>query len=83
MAWFSAIVVFVISWWMILLALLPVGVKGQHEAGDPQDGTEPGAPQDPMLKKKFFWATCGALVVTLLAFLISLTGIIHAPDVQW
>lgn len=82
---FTSIVVFVIAWWLILLALLPIGVRGQHESADftGEDGTEPGAPQEAGLKKKFIWATIGATLVTLLAIIIALSGFIQPPDVQW
>lgn len=82
---FTSIVVFVIAWWLILLALLPIGVRGQHESAEftGEDGTEPGAPQDPGLKKKFIWATMGAAGVTLLGILIALSGIIQPPEVHW
>jgi predicted secreted protein len=83
MTWFSATVIFIISWWMVFLAALPIGVRGQHEDGVPEDGTEPGAPVHHMLPKKAFWATIGAVVVTFIAFLIGLSGLIRYPEVPW
>ena len=82
---FTSIVVFVIAWWLILLALLPIGVRGQHESADftGEDGTEPGAPQDAGLKKKFLWATIGATLVTILGVIIAVTGLIQPPEVHW
>ncbi len=83
MNWFSALVVFFIAWWMVFLASLPIGVRGQFEDGEVEDGTEPGAPSDPMLLKKAIWATTGAVVVTIIAFIIAASGIIQRPDVPW
>ena len=83
MNWFSAIVVFIISWWLILLAILPIGVRGQHEDGAPTDGTDPGAPQEARFARKALWASYGALGVTGIAFLIGLSGIIQPPEVHW
>ena len=34
MPWALSIAVFVIIWWTLLFAILPFGVRGQHEAGD-------------------------------------------------
>lgn len=49
----GAIVVFVISWWLSFFCVLPIGVRGQFEDdGDVVDGTDEGAPKEPMLKKK-------------------------------
>ena len=65
------IVVFIISWWVCLFCVLPIGVQAQYENdGDVVDGTEEGAPKEPMLKKKALWATIGAIVLTLLAHFI-------------
>ena len=43
MNWFSAIVVFVIAWWLVFLATLPIGVNSQLEDGERNLGTDPGA----------------------------------------
>jgi predicted secreted protein len=64
----GAIVVFVITWWLSFFCVLPIGVQGQFEDdGNVIEGTEEGAPKDPMLKKKALWATIGAVVLTLIA----------------
>jgi len=41
---FSAFVVFLIIWWVVLFTILPIGVRGQAEDGDITPGSEPGAP---------------------------------------
>ena len=64
----GAIVVFVISWWLSFFCVLPIGVQGQFEDdGEVIEGTEEGAPKEPMLKKKAIWATIGAVVLTAIA----------------
>lgn len=73
----GAIVCFVIVWWLCLFVVLPIGVRGQYEDGSTVAGTEAGAPQEPMIRKKAIWATWGAAVIT--AFLFVLTRVI---DVQ-
>lgn len=57
-------VIFIISWWLSFFAVLPIGVRGQFEDGDVVEGTEEGAPAEPMLRKKAIWATIGAVVLT-------------------
>ncbi|MEM1087929.1 MAG: DUF1467 family protein [Pseudomonadota bacterium] len=65
----GVIVIFFLSWWVSLLAVLPIGVEGQFEDdGDILEGTEEGAPKSAMLKKKAIWATIGAVLITSLAF---------------
>jgi predicted secreted protein len=60
-----AIAVFFTIWWVALFAVLPFGVKSQHEAGGdaPMIG-DPGAPVAPRLAIKALWTTGIALVLT-------------------
>ena len=67
---FSAFVVFTLAWWVSFFAVLPIGIKGQWEDGSTVEGTDEGAPQQPMLKKKALWATMSAVVLTGAAALI-------------
>ena len=43
------IFVYLLIWWALLFAVLPLGVKRQE---NPVPGTDPGAPEKPMLLKK-------------------------------
>jgi predicted secreted protein len=55
-----AIATYFTIWWIVLFAVLPFGVKSQHEAGVAQslpDGGDPGAPVAPMLVRKALWTT--------------------------
>ena len=53
------LVIFVILWWLILFLILPVGISKQENV---KFGNDPGAPNDPMLKKKFLITTIIALI---------------------
>jgi len=65
------LIVFFVSWWLVFLPALSVGVQGQHESENGVvDGTEAGAPVAPMLRKKALWATIGAVVITVLAMIV-------------
>ena len=63
----SALVVFVVAWWLCLFCVLPIGVQSQVEADSVVEGSEPGAPVVHGLRKKAIWATIGAVVITILA----------------
>lgn len=52
-----AIALYLICWWMALFCVLPIGVQGQHEGGQPERGHDTGAPKLPMLRKKIIWAS--------------------------
>ena len=65
------VVVFIITWWLSFFCVLPIGVQGQFENnGEVIEGSEEGAPKEPMLKKKVLWASGGALVLTLIAHVL-------------
>jgi predicted secreted protein len=66
----GAVVIFVISWWLCLFMVLPIGVRSQAEAGEIVEGSEAGAPVRPMMVRKAIWATIGAAVLTVLSGLV-------------
>lgn len=57
---FSAVVLYLIIWWMTLFCVLPFGAAKQH---NPPPGTSPSAPEDPKLKQKFFITSVLAAVI--------------------
>ena len=54
-----SIVVYVTIWWIVLFAILPIGVRSATEAGvaDAPPGSDPGAPAAPNLGRKALWTT--------------------------
>ncbi len=58
-----AIVIFLTIWFIVLFAVLPFGVRSQHEAGDIVAGTDPGAPVAPKLLAKAAWTTLVSVIV--------------------
>jgi predicted secreted protein len=66
-----AVAIFITIWFTVLFAVLPFGIRSQHEAGDFVAGTDPGAPVAPRLLVKALWTTLisgvifGALVVSM------------------
>jgi len=59
----TAAAVFFLIWWVVLFAVLPWGVRSQHEGGEVAPGTDPGAPVVPKLGRKLIWTTVVASVV--------------------
>jgi len=57
------IAIYFIIWWVVLFAVLPWGVRSQHESGDIAPGTEPGAPSVHLVWKKLLWTTIIAGIV--------------------
>ena len=58
--------VYLVVWWTVLFAILPLGAKSHHDAGIPvPGGGEPGSPVNPNLKKKFITTTWVSALVWL------------------
>jgi predicted secreted protein len=78
----TAIAIFFLIWWVVLFAVLPLGVRSQHEDGaEPVPGTDPGAPAIPALGWKLIWTTAvsaaifGGCYVVYINHLVTLQGL--------
>ncbi len=56
------IVIFVVIWWLVLFMVLPFGVQKDNEI---VRGNDPGAPKNPMLKRKI-------IVTSIISFFLSI-----------
>ncbi len=61
------IVIFVIIWWLVLFIVLPFGVQRDENI---EKGNDPGAPKNPMLKKKIILTTVISLFLSILVSVI-------------
>ena len=59
----GGVVSFLLIWWVVLFAVLPIGVRGQWEQGEVKDGTDPGAPVAPNLANKALLTTLVTMVL--------------------
>jgi predicted secreted protein len=56
--------VYLVIWWTVLFAVLPLGVTSHHEAGvKVPGGGDPASPVNPNLKRKFFTTTWVSAVI--------------------
>lgn len=63
----SAIVIFIVIWWLTLFIVLPFGVRRTE---NPEAGHDPGAPVRPMMWRKV--AVTTAITVVLFAILYAI-----------
>lgn len=70
MSWGSALAIYFIIWWIVLFITLPFAMRSQAEVGDVTEGTEPGAPFEPQLLRRFAWNTVLATVVFVVYYLV-------------
>jgi predicted secreted protein len=77
MGWVSGVVVFFITWWTVLFAVLPWGNKPPEE---PEPGHAPSAPAKPRLLLKFGITTVITAVIWLIIFALIESDLISFRD---
>ena len=70
MSWKTGFAIYFVMWWIVLFAVLPWGVRSQHEQGEIPEGTDPGAPAIPHIFWKLVWTTIVTTVVFALAAVV-------------
>lgn len=74
----TGIAMYVVIWWIVLFAVLPIGVKPTSEPGG--RGQMAGAPENPMMGKKVLWTSLLAAVVWGLIFAIVQSDFLPVRD---
>jgi len=64
-----AIALFFTIWWLVIFAVLPFGIRSQHEAGEIVPGTDPGAPVTTRLGRVAMITTAISLAIWLPLYL--------------
>ena len=78
---FNVFFIYLIVWWTVLFAVLPLGAKSYAEAGiEVTDGGDPGAPVQPNLKKKFITTTWVSAVVFAIGYAVWFFHLIPLPN---
>ena len=72
----TAIAIFFLIWWVSLFAVLPWGVRSQHEADSMVPGTDPGAPVRFRLGRTLLWTTVVAAAIYCVSYVIYSEGLI-------
>jgi predicted secreted protein len=78
----SAIVLYAVLWFVILLMVLPIGVKSQADVGEVEPGTPASAPDEPMIGRKMRWATIGAAVCWAILYGVIEGRVITHEDIK-
>lgn len=76
--------IYLTVWWTVLFVILPLGTVTHAEAGiDTSDGTDPGSPVNPNLKRKFITTTWVSAIVWLMIFAVIHFHLINLSDLSW
>jgi predicted secreted protein len=78
----SALAIYFIVWWVVLFAVLPFGVRSQHEDGGGIAGTDPGAPVTHGMRKKLVWTTIISAVLFGAGLAANRAGILNVANLS-
>ncbi len=79
----SALVLFVVIWFLTFLVVIPIRLKTQGDVGEVVPGTHAGAPHEHGLKKKALITTGLTIVIWCILAFIIVNGIITVRDIDW
>jgi predicted secreted protein len=73
--------VYLVIWWTVLFAVLPLGSQSHHEAGlKVPGGGDPASPVNPRLLKKFITTTWVAALVFAVVFVCMQFHLVRLPE---
>jgi predicted secreted protein len=78
----SALVVYAVLWFLIMLMILPIGMRSQQDVGRVEPGTPASAPDNPMILRKMLWATGLAFVGFLIVYGVIEGRVITREDIS-
>ena len=78
-----AIAIYVIIWWVVLFAMLPIGVRTQAEEGEVSPGTAESAPHRPRLLPKMLATTVVASLVFAAVYVIIVHRVITLDQIPF
>jgi predicted secreted protein len=78
-----AIAIYAIIWWIVLFAMLPIGVRTQAEEGEVTPGTAESAPHQPRLLAKMLATTVVASVIFAVVYAIIVHKLITLDDIPF
>jgi predicted secreted protein len=78
-----AIAIYVVIWWVVLFAMLPIGVRTQAEEGEVSPGTPESAPHSPRLLPKMLATTVVASIVFAAVYAIVVYRVITLDQIPF
>jgi predicted secreted protein len=80
MTWTTGLAIYFLIWWITLFAVLPFGIRSQHEA-EYEPGTDPGAPILPRILSKLLWTTLVSALVFAILYVVYAYRLIGLDDI--
>jgi len=78
-----AVALYILIWWIVLFAMLPIGVRTQAEMGEVAPGTAESAPHTPKLLPKMLATTVVAAIVFAALYAIIVHHVITLDQIPF
>jgi len=78
-----ALALYATIWWIVLFAMLPIGVRTQAEEGEVSPGTTESAPHLPRMLPKMVATTAVASVVFAILYVIIVDRVITLDEIPF
>ena len=76
----SGFVLFAVTWFLVLVIVLPLRLRTQGDEGAIVPGTQAGAPANLDMRRKLRTTTIAALIIWAILVAIILSGVIEVRD---
>lgn len=80
MGWVTGTVVYLLTWWVVLFTVLPIGVEYDE---NPDPAHMPGAPKDPKIKMKFALTTGISAFIWLVIYVLIEADLVDFYDIAY
>ncbi|MGB2930859.1 MAG: DUF1467 family protein [Methyloceanibacter sp.] len=78
-----ALAIYLVIWWIVLFAMLPIGVRTQAEEGDIAPGTPESAPHRPRMLPKILATTVVSSVIFAVVYAIVVHHVITLDQIPF
>jgi predicted secreted protein len=78
-----ALSMYLVIWWVVLFAILPIGVHTQSDDGNIVPGTAESAPHNPHLLPKLLGTTVVASIVFAALYLVIVDRLVTLDDIPF
>ena len=78
-----ALAIYAIIWWIVLFAILPIGIRTQEEEGDVSPGSAESAPHAPRLLAKMLATTVVASIIFAVVYVIIVHKVITLDQIPF
>ncbi len=79
----SAIILYVVIWFMVMFVTLPIGLRTQGDEDDVVPGTHPGSPANFKLRRTMIIVTLVTTVLFVIIAAIILSDVIRISELGW